>query len=116
MSSTQEAAATHVARTARELAEAGVVGVTIAWADNNGIPRSRTVPVARLAEVAAVGVGITTLFAVFDSHDVITYGHEGLATPSGDIRLVPETGRLVRLAGQPAFAWAPGATCPPWRR
>jgi glutamine synthetase len=114
MSSTEEAAAaTDVARTARELAEAGVVGVTIAWADNNGIPRSRTVPVGRLAEVAAVGVGITTLFAVFDSHDVITYGHEGLATPSGDIRLVPETGRLVRLAGQPAFAWAPGRQVAP---
>jgi glutamine synthetase len=113
MSSTQEAAAADVARTVRELAEAGVVGATIAWADNNGIPRSRTVPVGRLPEVSAVGVGITTLFAVFDSHDAITYGHEGLATPSGDIRLVPEMGRLVRLAGQPSFAWAPGRLVAP---
>ena len=36
-----------------------------------------------------IGVGITTLFAVFDSHDAITFAHEALSTPSGDVRLVP---------------------------
>jgi glutamine synthetase len=91
-----------------ELAMAGIAGVTIAWADNNGIPRSRTVPVGRLADVAERGVGITTLFAVFDTHDAITFAHEGLATPSGDARLVPVLDRLRPLAGQPAFAWVPG--------
>jgi len=91
-----------------ELATAGVAGVTIAFVDNNGIPRSRTVPIAALPEVATTGVGITTLFPVFDSSDMITYAHEGLSTPSGDVRLVPEVDRLVRLAGQPALAWAPG--------
>jgi glutamine synthetase len=50
-----------------------VRGPTIAWVDNHGITRSRTVPISRLAEVAQTGVGITTLFAVFDSHDVITF-------------------------------------------
>jgi glutamine synthetase len=49
-----------------ELAGAGIAGVTIAWADNNGIPRSRTVPVGRLADVAHRRVGITSLFAVFE--------------------------------------------------
>lgn len=93
---------------AEHLAAAGVAGVTIAWSDNNGIPRSRTVPVARLADAAARGVGITSLFAVFDSHDTITFTHAGLANASGDVRLVPELSRLTRLAGQPAFAWAPG--------
>jgi glutamine synthetase len=93
---------------AAELAEQGVVGITIVWVDNNGIPRSRTVPVRGLESAAARGVGITPLFAVFDSHDAITFGHEPLSTPSGDIRLVPEVSRLVRLAGQPGFAWAPG--------
>jgi glutamine synthetase len=91
-----------------ELTEAGVVGVTISWADNNGIPRSRTVPVATLPRVAEIGVGVTALFAVFDSSDVITFAHDGLATPSGDVRLVPVLDGLVRLAGQPALAWAPG--------
>ena len=40
---------------AQELAEAGIVGLTIVWADNNGIPRSRTVPVYRIEEVADRG-------------------------------------------------------------
>src|ERR1700722_5019757 len=93
---------------AEELAGDGVVGVTIAWIDNNGIPRSRTIPVSRLADVARRGVGITTLFAVFDSHDGITFAHEGLADASGDVRLVPVLGQARRLAGQPGFAWAPG--------
>lgn len=96
-----------------QLAEAGVVGVTIAWADNSGIPRSRTVPLAALADVAQRGVGITPLFAVFDSHDGITFAHSGLSTPSGDIRLVPDTDRITQLAGQPGFAWAPGRQVAP---
>jgi glutamine synthetase len=93
---------------AEDLAARGVAGVTIHWADNNGIPRSRTVPVAALPQVAEVGVGITTLFAVFDSHDAITFEHSPLSTPSGDVRLVPVLDALVPLAGQPALAWAPG--------
>ncbi|MEU1734671.1 glutamine synthetase family protein [Streptosporangium sp. NPDC020145] len=93
---------------AEALAKEGVVGITIAWADNNGITRSRTVPVDQLASVAERGVGVTTLFAVFDSHDGITFGHPGLATPSGDIRLIPVSDRIVQLAGQPSFAWVPG--------
>jgi len=82
---------------AKDFAAAGVGGVHLAWADNNG----------GLADAASQGVGATSLFAVFDSHDAITYGHAGLATPSGDIRLVPVIDRLRRLAGQPALAWAP---------
>jgi glutamine synthetase len=100
--------ATDARRLADDLAADGVAGVVISWADNNGIPRSRTVPVAALPEVARTGVGITSLFAVFDSSDTITFAHPGLATPSGDVRLVPQLDRLVRLAGQPALAWAPG--------
>ncbi|MEV4801660.1 glutamine synthetase family protein [Nonomuraea sp. NPDC049421] len=86
----------------------GVAGVTIVWADNNGIPRSRTVPAAAFDAVAERGVGVTPLFAVFDSHDGICFGHAPLGTPSGDIRLVPVADRMVRLAGQPGFAWVPG--------
>lgn len=97
-----------VAALGEELGEAGIVGVIVAWADNNGIPRSRTVPVERLAEAVRRGVGVTTLFAVFDSHDRITFAHEELSTPSGSVRLLPLSDRLTRLAGQPAFAWAPG--------
>lgn len=97
-----------VAALASEFAVNGVVGVSITWADNNGIPRSRIVPIASLPEVATRGVGISTLFAVFDTHDAITFAHQGIATPSGDVRLVPDLRGLTRLAGQPALAWAPG--------
>jgi glutamine synthetase len=95
-------------RRSDQLAQAGVRGLTIAWVDNNGITRSRTVPISRLTEVARTGVGITTLFAVFDSHDAITFEHAGLSSASGDVRLLPVVERITRLAGQPAFAWAPG--------
>ncbi|MFP5021288.1 type I glutamate--ammonia ligase [Pseudonocardia phyllosphaerae] len=95
---------------ARALADQGVVGVQIGWADNNGVLRSRTVPVTELPAVATRGVGVTTLFAVFDSQDGITFDAPGLDTPSGDVRLLPGTGPdgVVALAGRPGLAWAPG--------
>lgn len=97
-----------VERRTIELVDAGVAGVVISWADNNGIPRSRTVPVAALPRVVRAGVGVTALFAVFDSADGITFAHDGLSTPSGDVRLLPVLDGLVHLHGQPALAWAPG--------
>jgi glutamine synthetase len=99
---------TDIAEVVARLKDAGVAGVTVTWADNNGIPRSRTVPVAGFASAARQGIGITPLFAVFDSLDGITYAHSGLSTPSGDIRLVPVADRVTPLSGQPGFAWAPG--------
>src|SRR3984885_1476637 len=90
------------------LAEADVAGITIVWADNNGIPRSRTVPIAGLADAAERGVGMSPLFAVFDSRDGISFAHSGLSNASGDIRLLPVMERVTPLAGQPGFAWAPG--------
>lgn len=93
---------------ALELAAGGVAGVTISWVDYNGIPRSRTVPIGSLPQVAERGVGVSTVSVVFDSHDNITFAHEGLATPSGDVRLIPDLRGFTRLAGQPALAWSPG--------
>lgn len=93
---------------ALDLTARGVAGVSITWADNNGIPRSRIVPVASLPQVARRGVGVSTVFPVFDTQDGITFAYEGLSTPSGDVRLIPELGSLTRLAGQPALAWSPG--------
>lgn len=93
------------------LTERGTVGVTIGWVDNNGIVRSRTVPTAELPAAARRGVGVTAVFAVFDSHDGITFAHEGLSTPSGDVRLLPVLdgpAGVTELVGQPGFAWAAG--------
>jgi glutamine synthetase len=91
-----------------QLRGVGVAGVTVAWCDNNGIPRSRTVPVASLPQVAETGIGVSTVFAIFDTNDGIQYGAPGRETPSGDVRLVPDLDRLTPLAGQPGMAWAPG--------
>lgn len=94
-----------------QLTDQGVVGVGIGWADNNGIVRSRTVPTAELAAAVRRGVGVTAAFGVFDSHDGITFAHEGLSTPSGDVRLMPVVdgpAGVVPLAGQPGLAWVPG--------
>ncbi|WP_299053378.1 glutamine synthetase family protein [uncultured Nocardioides sp.] len=96
---------------ARRLSSRDVVGVTIGWVDNNGVVRSRTVPTAELPAAVRRGVGNTTAFAVFDSHDGITFAHEGLATPSGDVRLVPVVDGplgVTATAGQPGFAFVPG--------
>jgi glutamine synthetase len=86
----------------------GVLGITIVFADLNGIPRSRTVPVERLTESCERGVGITTLFSVFLSNDAITFDYEPLSTASGEVRLLATPELVVPLAGQPAFAWTPG--------
>ena len=88
-----------------------VVGVQIGWVDDNGIVRTRVVPTAELGGAARRGVGVTAVFAVFDSHDGITFAHEGLSTPSGDVRLLPvldSVESVVPLAGQPGLAWVPG--------
>ena len=53
-------------------------------------------------------MGVSFLFAVFDSHDHIHWGVEGLDTATGDFRVKAVPERIVQLAGQPAFAWAPG--------
>ena len=86
----------------------GVHGLTIVFCDNNGIPRSRTVPAARLDDACERGVGITTLFPVFLSNDMITFAHGPLSNASGDVRLLATPERVVPLAGQPGFAWTPG--------
>ncbi len=100
-----------LAALAAALEQQGVRGVTIGWVDNNGTVRSRTVPTAALPSAATKGVGITATFAVFDSHDGITFAHEGLATPSGDARLVAVVDRaddVTVLAGQAGQAWVNG--------
>ncbi len=90
------------------LAHQGVIGVHIGWVDNNGIVRSRIVPIGEFEAAARRGVGVTAAFAVFDSQDGITFAYEGLSTPSGDVRVVPViecAADVVQLAGQPHLAW-----------
>jgi glutamine synthetase len=91
---------------AGKLREDGVRGVVLSFVDTAGITRIKTVPVARLARAARWGVGMSAVFDVFLSNDMITSTAE-LGGPDGDLRLVPDLDRLVELAGQPGWAWAP---------
>jgi glutamine synthetase len=96
-----------LAALAAELKAKGVRALTMTWCDSNGIQRSRSAPIDKLASAVENGVGCSFLFAVFDSHDHIHWGVEGLDTATGDFRVKAVSDRIVQLAGQPAFAWAP---------
>jgi len=89
-----------------ELRARGVRGVILSYVDTAGITRIKTVPVSRLAHAAKWGVGISPVFDVFLADDSITSTDE-LGGPDGDLRLVPDLDRLVVLAAQPGWAWAP---------
>ena len=78
---------TDLAALAAELKAKGVRALTVTWCDSNGIQRSRTAPIDKLASAVERGMGCSFLFAVFDSHDHIHWGVEGVNTPTGDFRL-----------------------------
>lgn len=88
------------------LAAKGIVGVAATFVDNSGITRVKSVPLARLPELASWGVGTSTSFDRFRHDDWIVGPADGSA-PVGDLRLIPDLGRLVPLAAQPGWAWAP---------
>ncbi|MER7477915.1 glutamine synthetase family protein [Streptomyces sp. NPDC126510] len=89
-----------------ELAGRGVHGVVLAYVDTAGIARVKTVPTARLSSAAAWGVGMSPVFDTFLANDSIVTT-DVLGSPDGDLRLYPDLDRLVVLAGQPGWAWAP---------
>jgi glutamine synthetase len=91
----------------RDLADRGVVAVATSFVDNAGISRVKSVPLDRLPALAAWGAGFSTVFDYFRFDDWVAGPAEGTA-PVGDQRIVPDLGRLVVLAAQPGWAWAPG--------
>jgi glutamine synthetase len=90
-----------------ELAERGVVGVATSFVDSSGISRVKSVPLDRLPSLAAWGVGFSTVFDYFRFDDQVA-APPGVMAPVGDQRIVPDLDRLVVLAAQPGWAWAPG--------
>jgi glutamine synthetase len=96
----------NVAELATGLAAQGVVGVAVSYVDNSGIARVKTVPVGRLGTALARGIGMSPVFDVFMFDDAITSSPSSTG-PVGDLRLFPDLDRLVILAGQPGWAWAP---------
>ena len=94
------------AELAGDLAANGVVGVAVSYVDNSGVARVKTVPVKRLENAARHGIGMSPVFDVFMFDDAITASPSSTG-PTGDLRLFPDLERLVVLAGQPGWAWAP---------
>ncbi|MGW4484596.1 glutamine synthetase [Amycolatopsis sp. NPDC004368] len=91
---------------AARLGRSGVDVVALTFVDNSGISRVKAVPVGRLAEVAAWGVGASNSFDFFLCTDTITSGAYSLG-PVGDLRLHPDLDAVTVLAAQPGWAWAP---------
>ena len=88
------------------LAERGVVMVATTFVDNAGITRVKSVPLDRLPQLAAWGVGASTSFDYFRFDDWLAAPPGGTA-PVGDLRVLPDLRRLVPLTAQPGWAWAP---------
>ncbi|MFF4584886.1 glutamine synthetase [Streptomyces sp. NPDC001388] len=89
-----------------ELSGRGVHGIVLSYVDTAGVGRVKTVPTAGLASAAAWGVGMSPVFDTFLANDHIVTT-DVLGSPDGDLRLYPDLDRLVVLAGQPGWAWAP---------
>ncbi|MFI2609852.1 glutamine synthetase [Kitasatospora sp. NPDC018619] len=84
-----------------------VEAVAVTWVDNAGITRVKAVPLGGLAHAAQWGVGTAPCFDVFLADDVIVTSPI-IGGPTGDLRLYPDLDRIVPLAAQPGWAWAPG--------
>jgi len=91
---------------ASALHDRGVRGVILSYVDTAGINRIKAVPLSRLDDAVRWGVGMSPAFDTFLADDSIT-STDMLGGPDGDLRLRPDLDRLVALAGQPGWAWAP---------
>ncbi|MBL7494522.1 glutamine synthetase [Frankia sp. AgB1.9] len=89
-----------------ELRARGVDAVALTFVDNSGITRAKCVPVGRLERAAVVGVGASPSFDAFLLNDDLAAGRYA-GGPVGDLRLRPDLDRVVPLAAQPGWAWAP---------
>lgn len=91
---------------AQRLADAGVTMVALCWVDNAGITRVKAIPLGRLERAAGWGIGMSPVFDVFVVDDSITTSKH-IGGPGGDLRLIPVLDRVIPLAAQPGWAWAP---------
>jgi glutamine synthetase len=103
----REARAAQAEQLVRTLVERDVDMVATTFVDNAGITRVKSVPLRRLPQLAAWGVGASTSFDYFRFDDWLAAPPGGTA-PVGDLRVIPDLRRLVPLAAQPGWAWAPG--------
>ena len=91
---------------AASLCEEGVEAIALTYVDNSGITRAKAVPTSNLESAVASGIGMSPVFDVILLDDSVTVSGSSTG-PVGDLRLYPDLSRLVRLAAQPGWAWAP---------
>lgn len=91
---------------AEGLAGRGISGIALNYVDNTGITRVKAIPTSRLVAATSSGVGMSPVFDVFVLDDSVTASSSSTG-PVGDLRLYPDVSRLVELAAQPGWAWAP---------
>jgi glutamine synthetase len=103
----RQARAAQAEQHVRALVERDVGMVATTFVDNAGITRVKSVPLRRLPELAAWGVGASTSFDYFRFDDWLAAPPDGTA-PVGDLRIIPDLRRLVPLAAQSGWAWTPG--------
>jgi glutamine synthetase len=102
----REARAERAREVVARLAEHDVAAVAVTFVDTSGITRVKGVPLVAFDRAAAWGVGATPVFDAFGVDDSIAA--TPVANPAGDLRMLPDLDRVVVLAGQPGWAWAPG--------
>lgn len=98
--------AAHARDVVPRLRERDVVALATTWVDTSGITRVKAVPVDRLENAAAWGIGMSPVFDAFLTDDSIVSGRV-VGGPVGDLRLHPDLDRVTVLDQQPGWAWAP---------
>jgi len=96
------------AERAAMLAQLGVDAVALVYVDLAGLWRVKTIPVPRLEQAAAHGVGMSPVFDAFLSNDEITSSSVS-GGPMDDLRLVPDAGFVRPVGAMEGWAFAPVA-------
>ena len=84
-----------------------ISGVATTFVDHSGAARIKAVPLTGLARAARSGLGFSPVLDAFTSAGGID-GASPLASPEGDLRMVPDLDQLAVLPAPEGWAWAPG--------
>ncbi|QPN60946.1 glutamine synthetase [Synechococcus sp. CBW1002] len=90
-----------------ELQQRGLRQLAITFVNHGGLPLVKGIPLARLPQVAASGVGFSPVSDGFGATGGID-GLQSLARPDGDLRLIPDLDSLVLLDVASGWGWLAG--------
>lgn len=88
------------------MASSSVKAVVLAYSDNAGISRVKTIPARRLRNASRFGVGMSPVFDAFLFDDSIT-SSEFSGGPMGELRLLPDLSELRVLDETSGWAYVP---------